>query len=122
MLKTLVQGGRFDKASQAIIKKDPALKFHDILYEQIVSQGEDEVVNWANGPNSFVIVAMLESDDFGKREELIGRLVERKAVLDPKGAGARIILEKISSNESRGNGTEEKKSKSKAKKEKKAKA
>ncbi|KAK5055412.1 hypothetical protein LTR84_013162 [Exophiala bonariae] len=95
MLKSLVQGGRFDKATKSIVKTEPPLNFHELLYEEINGRGDEEIVSWANGPNSFVVVAMLEAQEFAKQEELLTRLSEKKSALDSEVAGARIILEKL---------------------------
>lgn len=92
MLKALVQGGRFDKETKSIVKAEPQLKFHELLYEQINSRGEEEIVHWANGPNSFVVVAMLEAEDFEQKQKLLKKLTQRKDSLNPEIAGARIIL------------------------------
>lgn len=96
MLKTLVHGGRFDKSKQTIVKCEPALDFHEILYDAIMSQGEEEIVKWANGPNSFVVVALLETEGFAKQPELVDRLRKEKSKLDGEKVGSKIILEKIS--------------------------
>lgn len=95
MLKSLVQGGRFDKTTKSIVQAEQPLKFHGLLYDQINARGDEEIVNWANGPNSFVVVAMLEAPDFEKQQELLTRLAKNKSALDPEIAGARIILEKL---------------------------
>jgi pumilio homology domain family member 6 len=100
MLKALLQGGRFDKATKRIIPVEPPLKFHDQLYHKMVETGgKDEVVGWANGPNSFVIVAMLEADDFGSKQDLFKLLTKQASKLDSENRGAAIILEKIGGND-----------------------
>ena len=66
MLKTLVQGGRFNPATKAIDPVDPPLGFHNILYKAI----NDDVITWAIGSNSFVIVGLLEAPGFEQVEEL----------------------------------------------------
>lgn len=121
MLKALVQGGRFDKTTKSIVKTEPALKFHELLYEQVNARGEEEIVNWANSPNSFVVVAMLEADDFEQKNELLRKLTHRKDSLNTEVAGARIILEKLTGaiDESKKQGEakgEDKKSKKKTRK------
>lgn len=112
MLKSLVQGGRFDKSTQSVTRVDPPLMFHDMLYTELKDEDARAITEWANGPNSFVIVAMLEADDFSHKEELIGVLKQHSAALKSDNPGARIILEKI------GGGSKEKEAK-KAKKSKK---
>ncbi|KAK4940653.1 Pumilio y domain member 6 [Elasticomyces elasticus] len=95
MLKSLVQGGRFDKATQSVIRTDPPLMFHDMLYTDLKGEDAGAIIEWANGPNSFVIVAMLEADDFSHKEELVDILKQHASALKPDNPGAKIILEKI---------------------------
>lgn len=102
LLKGLVQGGRFDPSTKTVKQVDPPLKFHDLLYEQIKSRSDNddgaaEIVSWATGPNSFVVVAMLEAEDFSHGDELKDFLKRNASSLDEDNAGARIILEKIGS-------------------------
>lgn len=108
LLKSLVQGGRFNSAEKVVEKVQPPLNFHSLLYEQI----QDEVVSWATGSNTFVIVALTESDDFEKKDELLKTLKKNKKALEkvsaeagsgkdgkkktgPAGSGAKLLLEKI---------------------------
>ncbi|MCJ1373242.1 pumilio domain member 6 [Loxospora ochrophaea] len=66
MLKNLVQGGRYDTKTKAIQVVQPPLEFGDIFYKRI----RDQAVSWATGPNSFVIVALLEAEGFGESAKL----------------------------------------------------
>lgn len=66
MLKTLVLGGRFNTATKAIEVVEPLLGFHAFLYERI----KDDVIHWAVGSNSFVVVGLLEASGFSKTDEL----------------------------------------------------
>lgn len=107
LLKSLVQGGRFNPATKSVEKVEPALNFHNVLYGQI----KDEVVEWATGANPFVIVALAESDDFEKKSELLKTLKKNKKALEqasastvekdgkkkpsPASSGAKLLLEKI---------------------------
>ncbi|KAF2182145.1 ARM repeat-containing protein [Zopfia rhizophila CBS 207.26] len=114
MLKRLVQGGKYDPEAKKVVPVEPALGFADMFWKQIKS----DLVKWATGPGSFVIVGLVESDDFRKKDEVLKALKkERKqleAVAGPtingaekknkkeKGqnkkqgnAGARILLEKL---------------------------
>ena len=77
MLKSLVVGGRFNPKTKAVDVADPPLKFHDRLYAII----EDDVVTWATGNNSFVIVGLLEAEGFQKREALLKALKKHRALL-----------------------------------------
>ncbi|ETI22483.1 hypothetical protein G647_06558 [Cladophialophora carrionii CBS 160.54] len=108
MIKALVQGGRFDKATKSIKLVEPSLKFHQTLYSKIKATGSDaEIVNWTNGPNSFVVVAMLEAEDFEAREELLNVLKKNAGNLNKDNKGAAIVLEKLGGN-TRTEGEEEK--------------
>ena len=116
MMKSLVQGGPFDKASQKVQTIEPPLGFENLLY----STCREEMVSWASGPNSFVVLALLESSRMEEREGLMAALrkeveVLREAAQGPdeesqgkkgkgngkgkekgKGnAGARILVQKI---------------------------
>ncbi|KAJ5218514.1 uncharacterized protein N7498_000613 [Penicillium cinerascens] len=104
LLKSLVQGGRFNPATKSVEKVEPALNFHELLYEQI----SDEVMEWATGANPFVIVALTESDDFSKKDELLKTLKKNKKALEkasvpgkdekkpgPTSSGAKILLQKV---------------------------
>lgn len=100
MLKSLVQGGPFDRKSQQVQIIDPPLGFESILY----SKCRDDIVSWASGPNSFVVVAMMESPHMAAREDLVSTLRKSRDLLEQAAqelkdnkpnAGARILLEKI---------------------------
>lgn len=107
LLKSLVQGGRFNPATKSVEKVEPALNFHGVLYDQI----KDEVMDWATGANPFVIVALAESEDFEKKSELLKTLKKNKKALEqasasvvekdgkkkpsPASSGAKLLLEKI---------------------------
>ncbi len=99
MLKSLVQGGPFDKESNQVRIIEPPLRFGSTLYAKC----RDEIVGWASGPNSFVVVAMMESPHMEERDSLISALREQREVLreasqgtGKKGnAGAQILLQRI---------------------------
>jgi pumilio homology domain family member 6 len=100
MLKSLVQGGPFDKKGGQVQMTEPRLRFECTLY----SKCRNEIVGWASGRNSFVIVAMLESPHMEERDSLVSALREQLPVLQKasqgseksKGnAGTRILLQKI---------------------------
>lgn len=78
MLKSLIQGGRYDKAAGKVIPADPPLNFSNILYPVI----KDHVVEWATGPGSFVIVGLIESNDFSNKEGLKKTLKKNKKLLE----------------------------------------
>ncbi|KAK2593815.1 Pumilio y domain member 6 [Conoideocrella luteorostrata] len=77
MLKSLIQGGKFDKAVGKVIATDPPLNFADILYPVI----KDYIIDWATGPSSFVVVGLTESNDFSNTDELKKTLKKNKKLL-----------------------------------------
>lgn len=99
LLKSLVQGGRFNPVEKTVEKVEPALNFHGLLYEQI----QEEVVEWATGPSVFVVVALTESDDFEKKSELMKTLKKNKKALEqasasgkgPASSGSKLLLQKL---------------------------
>jgi len=109
LLKSLVQGGRFNSAEGKIEKVNPPLGFHTLLYENI----KDDIVSWATGSQTFVVVALTESDDFAEKDELLKVLKKNKKVLEkvakaspeasskqskkagPASSGAKLLLTKI---------------------------
>ncbi|KAI1459384.1 ARM repeat-containing protein [Annulohypoxylon moriforme] len=78
MFKTLIAGGHFDKATRRIIPVDPPLHFADILYPII----KDHIMAWATGPSSFVVLSLLEVDDFSHKDELKSILKKNKKTLE----------------------------------------
>ncbi|KAK6958073.1 hypothetical protein Daesc_000866 [Daldinia eschscholtzii] len=78
MFKTLIAGGHFDKATRRVIPVDPPLHFADILYPFI----KDHIMAWATGPSSFVVLNLLEADDFSSKNELKSTLKKNKKVLE----------------------------------------
>ncbi len=95
LLKSLVQGGRFDPITKEIIPADAPLKFHDKLYEHLSARGDDVLIRWATGANSFVILGMLESGDFSYRERLTKIIKKHAASFDSDKAGPRMILQHV---------------------------
>ena len=120
MLKTLVQGGKFDPKTKKVVPVTPALGFADMLWAEI----KGSVVDWATGEGSFVVVALTEAEGFAKKSEVLKALKKEKKKLEaaagpakgkdadakpkkgkkgekkedaaPRGnAGARILLEKL---------------------------
>ena len=78
MLKSLIQGGKYDKEAGKVIQVDPPLKFSDILYPVI----KDFVMSWATGPSSFVVVGLTETPDFEETEALKKTLKKNKKLLE----------------------------------------
>jgi pumilio family protein 6 len=83
MFKTLIAGGRFDKAAGCVKRVDPPLNFADILYPVI----KDYIVQWATGPSSFTVLGLLEAPDFSSKKELIKILKANKKVLEEAAKG-----------------------------------
>ncbi|KAK4506459.1 hypothetical protein PRZ48_000191 [Zasmidium cellare] len=59
MLKTLVSGGTFDPKTKTVKLSEPRLGFGEALYPII----KPHLVDWACSDSSFVVVALLESED-----------------------------------------------------------
>jgi pumilio family protein 6 len=77
MLKALIAGGRFDSKTKTVVPVVPALHFGNILYPSI----KDYVIEWATGSSSFVVIALVESSSFAKRDEVVKILKANKAIL-----------------------------------------
>ena len=101
MLKSLVQGGPFDKSSKSIVLVDPPLNFDSLLYNKITADDESKILEWASGANSFVVLAMLESPNFEHKAKLSTYLQKRSASINSQNAGGRIILETIGASASK---------------------
>jgi pumilio family protein 6 len=103
MLKSLVLGGQFDPATKKVVLSEPHLNFATVLWPII----NDHAIEWACGDSSFVVVALLESEDVDKgvKKEVMKTVKKGKARIeaatkngkdDKKGnAGARILAEKM---------------------------
>ncbi|KAH7163328.1 armadillo-type protein [Dactylonectria estremocensis] len=78
MLKSLIQGGKFDKTTGKIIPVDPPLEFSNILYPII----QEYILDWATGPSSFVVVGLLEAADFSEAAALKKLLKKNKKALE----------------------------------------
>ena len=95
MLKTLVQGGRYNPKTKTVDLAEPALGFHDVLYGNI----KEEIVDWAIGRNIFVVVALLEANGFSKHEELKKALQGSKSKIAKAGEGgnkgSQLLMQKI---------------------------
>ncbi|KAH6625965.1 armadillo-type protein [Chaetomium sp. MPI-SDFR-AT-0129] len=84
MFKTLIAGGRFDRAAGAVKRVDPPLNFADALYPII----KEHVVQWATGPSSFTVLGLLEAPDFSSKKELLKVLKSDKKTLENAAAGS----------------------------------
>ncbi|KAI1634333.1 armadillo-type protein [Biscogniauxia mediterranea] len=103
MFKTLIAGGHFDKATRKIIPVDPPLHFADILYPVI----KEHVVAWATGPSSFVVLNLLEAEDFSHGDELRKILKKNRKELE-RGAREETAEQKAAREALEANGGEEK--------------
>ncbi|KAK4239456.1 armadillo-type protein [Achaetomium macrosporum] len=83
MFKTLIAGGRFDKAAGAVKRVDPPLNFADILYPVI----KEHILQWATGPSSFTVLGLLEAPDLSYKTELLKTLRSGKKTLEAAAAG-----------------------------------
>lgn len=106
MLKTLIAGGHFDRASGKVLPCDPPLHFADILYPVI----KEHILSWATGPSSFVVLNLLEADDFSHGGELRKTLKKHKEQLK-KAATEETPEQKAAREVAETNGETEKKSK-----------
>ena len=84
MLKTLVSGGRYNTTTKEIDLIEPPLAFNEVLYDVI----RDNIVSWATGCNSFVVVGLFEAQGFTRLDELRDTLCKsehRKTLEDAAG-------------------------------------
>lgn len=84
MLKSLVLGGRFNPEAKTIDLTEPPLGFHNILYVNI----KDDILTWATGSNSFVVLGLVEAKGFAEVDALKTVLKKEKKKL-LKAAGER---------------------------------
>ena len=77
MLKTLAQGGPFDLTTKTTRKVPWLDGFPNLLWEQI----SENVVKWATGSESFVVLALAENTSFGKKNKLLEKLKRQKKLL-----------------------------------------
>ena len=95
MLKSLVQGGRYNQKTKSLDLSDPPLGFSDILYPKI----KDHAVEWAASENSFVVLALLEAKDFSSTSDLKKSLVKGKVQIataaEVGNRGSQLLLEQL---------------------------
>ena len=97
MLKALVLSGRFDARSKQVVLAEPRLGFADRLYGVWTVDGAAER---AGGDLSFVVVGLLESEDFGRKEELRAALKRDASRLREQAAsggnkGTQLVLKMV---------------------------
>lgn len=78
LLKRLVMDGRFNVQTGRVDRVEPPLGFHDMLWVKI----RHEIVDWASGDNSFVVLAMMEAEGFEGKEELKKILQQGRSLLE----------------------------------------
>jgi pumilio family protein 6 len=78
MLKMLVQGGKFDPKQKKVVAVEPALGFADMFWDHI----KDNVMQWATGSGSFVIVGLVEVEGFDKKDEVLKALEKGRKELE----------------------------------------
>lgn len=79
MLKRLMVGGRFNAQTGRVDRVKPSLEFADTLWGKVHNQ---ILVEWAEGANSFVVLAMLEAEGFNAKAELRGLLQRERQRLE----------------------------------------
>ncbi|KAI4164066.1 MAG: hypothetical protein LQ342_002302 [Letrouitia transgressa] len=97
MLKSLVQGGRFNPQTRTVETVEPPLGFGDVLFEAM--KKEDDVLDWAASSNSFIVVAMMEKEGFKGKQELKEMLRKGRGRLEEetegRNKGAEILLDML---------------------------
>ena len=80
LLRTLVQGGKFDPETKKVKPVSLDLGFANVLFNVI----ESHLLAWATGSNSFVVVALAESEqlDEKKKKSLMSTLKKGKKDLE----------------------------------------
>lgn len=96
MLKTLVSGGHYNNKLKTVELVTPELGFAGVLFGAI----KEQVVDWAIGPTSFVVVALLETqEEFAGVEELKKLLRKGVKKIEKSAAGgnkgSKVVLEKL---------------------------
>lgn len=84
MLKTLVQGGRYNSKIKSVELAEPTLHFHNPLFASLEAQ--DLVLKWATGGSSFVILGLMEADGFGGKQSLKQILEKGRSELEAAAA------------------------------------
>ncbi|KAL8954475.1 MAG: hypothetical protein Q9183_007099 [Haloplaca sp. 2 TL-2023] len=93
MLKTLVQGGRYNAQTKKVEQAEPPLGFHNMLFEAL--EEREKVLEWATGSNSFVVLGFLEAEGFKHGDRLRGRLQKGKKRLEKAAKGeGKVVKEK----------------------------
>ena len=95
MLKNLVQGGFYDPKSRSVIPCTPPLGFGALLAGVLGKK----VTEWAVGGQGFVVLALVEGDEYDGKKKVIKRLKEESGKLDKAAKGGRkgagMVLEAV---------------------------
>ncbi|KAF2639875.1 pumilio domain-containing protein [Massarina eburnea CBS 473.64] len=78
LLKSLVQGGKFDFATKCVVPVQPPLGFADMFWDQ----NRKDLLSWATGQGSWVIVGLVEADGFGRKDEVLSALKKGRKQLE----------------------------------------
>ena len=112
LYKTLVQGGRFDSETKSIKPAEYSINLNNKLFEAMkLKEDEGFLLSWATGPNSWSLVAMLESDGFDHTDDLLAFLLKNRSHLEvPKDdpasdSGSKMLLRKIGVSPSKASGS-----------------
>ena len=102
MLKTLVEGGKFDPATKSMKLVNPPVRFAEDLHPVI----KDWIVDWACSPSSFVVVGLLESEVVPQdvKTDVLAKLKKGKKKVE-------VAAEGDSGGDGKGNGHAKKKNK-----------
>jgi len=101
LFKTLVQGGRFNPATKTVEASDPPLGFAELLYTKLKTEPTTGLLEWACGPNSWTILAMMENEAFGHKNDLIAYLTMHEEHLSAPeedkaaNAGTKVLRKRI---------------------------
>ncbi|SMR43218.1 unnamed protein product [Zymoseptoria tritici ST99CH_1E4] len=93
MLKSLVSGGSFDFETKTVKMAEPRLGFGETLYPVI----KKHIVDWASSDSSFVVVALLESEEVSdkvKKEVKAALKAGKKQLKDAAENGSKKIESK----------------------------
>ncbi|KAH0544097.1 hypothetical protein FGG08_001715 [Glutinoglossum americanum] len=95
MMKALVMGGHYNikwgrvdggvpfmpilsESTDQDTVVSPPLEFHNLFYDRV----KPHLLSWATGPGSFVVVGLLESEGFEKKEEVLTALNKHRMQLE----------------------------------------
>ena len=101
LFKALVQGGPFDRHSKQVSFVMPPLDFHDLLFNVLGVDFSNVVSKWAFGENSFIVLAMLEANNFAHKDDVVKILSieahKHKGSLPTSqaNAGTKLVLAKL---------------------------